>query len=271
MNTLTETRNSPDDLHKRIQAHLEMLSQATDKASKSKEMLRYLNFVSKFHAYSPANIWLIMFSRPDATLVAGFNKWKVLNRWVRAGEKAIPILAPLLVKQQDEDGVEVKRLVGFKTVYVFDVSQTSGEPLPPMPDWKSPQKNEELNRKLIHFAESQGISVAFKNLPGEMQGCSKGGAVEIDRNAGTKTLVHEIAHEFLHRVEKVQLSRAERELEAEAVAFVVGKHFGLGNLNSPNYLAFFGATSANIATHTERIRATANRIITAIEPQSFCD
>ena len=80
MNTLTETRNSPDDLHKRIQAHLEMLSQATDKASKSKEMLRYLSFISMFHTYSPANIWLIMFSRPDATLVAGFNKWKGLNR-----------------------------------------------------------------------------------------------------------------------------------------------------------------------------------------------
>lgn len=271
MDTLVETKRTTNDLLGTIQSHLEELAQATDEARKSKEMLRYLDFVSMFHQYSPCNIVLIQFFKPDATLVAGFNKWKSLNRWVRPGEKAIPILAPMLVKQEDEDGIERQRLVGFKTVHVFDISQTSGEPLPPKPDWKSPQKNEELNRKLIHFAESQGISVAFKNLPGEMQGCSKGGAVEIDHNAGTKTILHEIAHEFLHHVEEIQLSRAERELEAEAVAFVVGKHFGLGSLNSPNYLAFFGATSAKIATHMERIRCTANRIITAIEPHLFSD
>jgi len=269
METQTETRNLPDDLHKRIQEHLETLAQATDEARKSQEMLRYLDFVSMFHQYSPCNIVLIQFFKPDATLVAGFNKWKSLDRWVRAGEKAIPILAPMLVKQEDEDGIERQRLVGFKTVHVFDISQTSGEPLPHKPDWKSPQKNEELNLKLIHFAESQGISVTFKNLPGEVQGRSKGGAIEIDLNAGTPVIFHEIAHEILHRVEENQLTRAERELEAEAVAFCCGKHLGLEGLNSPNYLAFFGGTSEKIFTHMERIRDTANRIITAIAPNPF--
>jgi hypothetical protein len=76
--------------------------------------------------------------------------------------------------------VEKQVLVGFKVVYVFDVAQTLGEPLPEPPDWKSPEKNLELNERLIQFAQSQGISVTFKNLPGEAQGVSKGGAIDID-------------------------------------------------------------------------------------------
>jgi hypothetical protein len=101
---LVQTKPSASDLHLSIQAHLEELAQATDAASKSEEMLRYLDFCAKFHNYSPGNIWLIMFARPDATLVAGYHKWKSMGRWVQKGERGIPILAPVLVKEEDEDG-----------------------------------------------------------------------------------------------------------------------------------------------------------------------
>jgi hypothetical protein len=268
MDTLVQTKPSANDLHFSIQAHLEELAQATDAASKSEEMLRYLGFCAKFHNYSPGNIWLIMFARSDATLVAGYHKWKTMGRWVQKGESGIPILAPVLVKEEDEDGIEKQVLVGFKVVYVFDVAQTLGEPLPEPPDWKSPEKNLELNERLSQFAQSHGISVNFKSLPGEAQGVSRGGAIDIDLSAGTKTIVHEIAHELMHKGKDNLQSTAIKELQAEAVAFVVCKHFGLGALNSPNYLAFFEVTTEQMFAHLETIRNTANKIITAINANS---
>jgi hypothetical protein len=96
----------------------------------------------------------------------------------------------------------------------------------------------------------------------------KGGAIDIDPSAGTKTLVHEIAHEIMHKGVNNLQSRAIKEVEAESVAYVVCKHFGLGSLNSPNYLVFFNFTTDEILFHLDRITSTANQIITAINPDS---
>jgi len=161
--------------------------------------------------------------------------------------------------------------VGFKTVYVFDVSQTKGDPLPPIPDWKSPEKDEQLNQSLIQFARDQGISVIFKNLKGDAQGVSKGGEIIIDPSAGTKTLIHEIAHELMHKDENNHQEQAIKELEAESVAYVVSKHFGLGGLNSPSYLVLHDVSSSEMVAHMNRVRQTANIIVSHIEEQLYCD
>lgn len=265
MDTLVHTKRSANELHLRFQEHLAELAQATDKAKQSDSMKNYLAFSARFHDFSASNIWLIMLAKPEASFVAGFHKWKSMGRWVRKGERGIPILAPVLIKEKDQDGIETQQLVGFKVVFVFDVSQTDGEPLPEPPDWKSPEKNLELNELLIQFANRQGISVIFKNLPSEIQGVSKGGAIDIDLSAGTKTLVHEIAHELMHKGKNNLQSTVMKELEAEAVAFVVCKHFGLGGLNSPNYLAFFEVSIDDMLNHIDTIRITANKIVTAID------
>ena len=262
MDTLVKSKSSASELNLKIQQHLEELARETDKARKSKEMLRYLDFCARFHQYSPGNIWLIMLTKPGATYVAGFHKWRSMGRWVNKGEHGIPILAPILIKE--EDSLEARSLVGFKTVYVFDVSQTEGEPLPPTPDWKSPEKNLELNRRLIHFAESKGIKVSFKELPGDIQGVSKGGEIELDISAGTKTLVHEIAHELMHQDKDRLLSKTVKELEAESVAFVVSKHLGLESLNSPNYIALNDVSTEEMYAQMARIQSVSNEIITAI-------
>ncbi|NLN70314.1 MAG: hypothetical protein GX142_05965 [Chloroflexi bacterium] len=177
-------------------------------------------------------------------------------------------MAPILVKGEEQDGLETKHLVGFKVVYVFDVSQTDGEPLPPEPDWKSPEKNHDLSQRLIQFAKSRGIVVSFKTLPGDIQGISRGGAIEIDHGAGTKTLVHEIAHELMHKDEDNFESRAIKELEAESVAYVVCRYFGTSGLNSSNYLTFFEVSPQEILSHMDSILTTANKIITAIDHDS---
>jgi len=272
MNTNTNSirpRVTSGELVARITEHIKQLAEATDAALISEEMLRYLEACSRFHHYSLFNMWLILMTKPQAKLVAGYRKWQSMNRYVRKGEHGIPILAPILISKDKEDPTPEKTVVGFKVVYVFDVAQTEGEPLPPPPDWKSPEKNALLAEKLIQFAESRGIKVSEQELRGEIQGVSMGGEIQVDPGAGTATLIHEIAHELLHQGTDRPNSTRIRELEAESVAFVVARHFDLNNTwSSPNYVALHGANSKAILEHLERIRKTAEEIITALESGS---
>ena len=260
-----QQRFTSGDLTSKIIERVKELAKATDAARVSREMLRYLEMASKFHKYSPGNIWLILMTRPDASQVAGFQRWRSLNRFVRKGEKGIAILAPIFTPEDHDDPDSKQMLSGFKVVYVFDIAQTDGEPLPPPPDWKSPEQNDVLTQKLIAFANSRKITVSVKRLSGETQGVSKGGSIELDPSAGTKTLIHEIAHELMHRGEDRPDDLRIRELEAESVAYVVGRHFGLEGLSSPNYVAIHGATSELILAHLERIRKTSAEIISEVD------
>jgi hypothetical protein len=257
-------RISSSDLKTRITEHIQELAEATDVARVSEEMLQYLDMCARFHRYSPQNVWLILMACPHATMVAGFKKWLGMERHVKKGERGIPILAPIFKKVEDEEDEEIDKLVGFKVVYVFDVSQTDGDPLPEPPDWKSPEKNVELTKLLMNFVQSKDIIVEVKDLPGDIQGASCGGKIILDPEAGTKTLIHEIAHEMLHQVKDAPTDSTIRELEAESVAYVVAKHFGLDGLSSPNYTALHGATAEMILEHMERIRKSATEIINGI-------
>ena len=262
---MNNRRFSSTDLKDRVTEHIKDLAEATDAARVSEEMLSYLDMCARFHKYSPQNVWLILMACPHATMVAGFKNWKSIGRHVKKGAKGIPILAPISKKIENEEGEEVEKLIGFKVVYVFDVSQTDGDPLPGPPDWKSPEKNAELTKLLMDFAMSRDIIVEVKDLPGEVQGASCGGKILLDPEAGVKTFVHELAHELLHQVKDGPMDRTIQELEAESVAYVVGRHFGLDGLSSPNYNALYGVTSDLILDHLERIRNTATKFINGIE------
>jgi antirestriction protein ArdC len=101
---------------------------------KSHALTAFLAAAARFHEYSFGNVMLITMQKPDATRVAGFNAWKKLNRFVRKGEKGIVIIAPMRIrpKEHAEDAAndEEQAFLRFKAAYVFDVSQTEGEPLP---------------------------------------------------------------------------------------------------------------------------------------------
>jgi hypothetical protein len=269
MNVQTATSYTPrftsNDLSASITERIQELADATDAASMTTEMLHYLETFSKFHQYSSFNVWCILMNCPDATNVAGFQKWRQLNRFVRKGEKGIPILAPMIAHEDPDDPGSNQVLKGFKVVYIYDVSQTEGEDLPEPPNWKSPEQNAVLSTRLVEFANQHGISVEIKDLGGNTQGLSKGGSIVLDPAAGTKTLIHEIAHELMHRDSTRPDDADIRELEAESVAFVVGKHFGLESIGSPNYVALRGVTSRNILSHMDRISQISAEIITAIE------
>ena len=156
-------------------------------------------------------------------------------------------------------------LVGFKVVYVFDLSQTDGKSQPEPPDWKSSEQNAILTERLIQFANKKGITVKIKELTDDIQGVSRGGSILIAPDAGTKTLIHEIAHELMHRDDNRPNYRTLLELEAESVAYVVAKHFGMDGLASPNYVALYRADAEMILAHLERIRNISMDIIKVVE------
>jgi len=265
IDTTYQPRFTSSDLSASITERIKELAQATDEARMTEEMLQYLETCAKFHQYSPCNVWCILMACPDATNVAGYQKWRTFNRYVRKGEQGIPILAPIFIQENPDDPTSRQELKGFRVVYVFDISQTEGEPLPEPPNWKSPQQNAILSQRLIDFAKQKSITVTIKRLDGNTQGLSKGGEIELDPSAGTKTLIHEIAHEILHQDENRPMDKTIRELEAESVAYVVGKHFGLDGLSSPNYVALHGATSEMILDHLERIRKAASELISQLD------
>jgi hypothetical protein len=256
------------DLSQKINNSIMELSQMTDEARFSEKMLEYLNTCSKFYKYSANNQWLIHSFNPGATYVAGFQRWKKMSRFVMKGERGIPILCPVIYKEDVESDESKKVIRGFKTAYVFDISQTTGKDLPSLPEWRSLDRNEMLQNKLIHYAGEKGIVVTIEELPGDIQGLSKGGDIQLSPNAGTKTLIHELAHEIMHQgANRTNNNKRNAELEAEAVAYVVSKHFGLQNLESPNYLALHGANTDLIKEHMERIKEVSSEIITSIEDE----
>ena len=126
--TKTETRSD------KLQAAHEKLQQAVAEIVSGDDWKQMLGFAAKFHRYSFNNQLMIFLQRPDATVVAGFNRWKSLGRSVIKGQKGIAIFAPCKYKTKVEtdDGEEksVQQIRGFRIAYVFDISQTEGEDLP---------------------------------------------------------------------------------------------------------------------------------------------
>jgi hypothetical protein len=163
--------------------------------------------------------------------------------------------------------IEENRPVAFRIVYVFDISQTDGDPIPEQPEWKSPERILELETKLVAFAQAKGMTVTrtdkiWNGSQGSMD--TRTGAATILETAGTKTIIHEIAHFLLKHTGG---QHAGQELEAEAVAFTVSQHFGLSAPGSPNYIALSSGSGDEIRSRMTLIADTACQIIEAVEAQ----
>src|SRR3979409_1282986 len=158
--------------------------------------------MGRFHSYSFGNILEIARQKPDATRVAGMYAWNQLGRKVIKGQKGIRILAPMIGIRKKRDKEAEKNitkqnqpvLVGFRSAYVFDVSQTEGAPLP---DLSERVKGEvgEYRERLIDFLIPQGIELEFKDGIAPALGMSYGGRITILPGQAAAeefgTLVHE--------------------------------------------------------------------------------
>jgi hypothetical protein len=199
----------------------------------------YLTAMGRFHNYSFGNILEIARQRPNATRVAGLYAWNQLGRKVKKGERGIRILAPVIGVRRKKDAEAEKDirtqnqavLVGFRSTYVFDVSQTEGKDLPELSERVTGNVGE-YRERLLDFIAVQGILLEFKESIAPALGMSYGGRIAILPGQGAaeefSTLVHELAHEMLHKAERrTATTKTVRETEAEAIAFVVGTTIGL--------------------------------------------
>ena len=210
---------------------------------RSDQLNALLKTMARFHKYSWHNVCLIASQRPTATRVAGFQTWRMLNRFVRKGEKGIAILAPIVGRREAEsEGDNARTVRGFRAAYVFDVEQTDGEPLPtPTEASGDPGAKTALLKTAIF---EQGIAIEYADELSGALGTSSGGRIRLLNGLSPAmeftTLVHEHAHELLHRADDRPASRDTRELEAEAVAFVVGGAVGLNTSDaSRDYILLY--------------------------------
>ena len=265
-------------LSRSITTAMEELARETDRVRISQTLRSYLEALGKFHTYSACNQFLICLQKPEATRVAGYRTWsEKFKRQVRRGEKGIAILAPCICPaknvENDQENqellpVEVKRSIYFKVTYVFDVLQTEGEPLPEAPEWRDREKDLEMEKALLVLAQERGITVETVASLNGAQGSSSGGRICLLPDAGTRVFVHELAHElFRHSQADVRAvtSKKQREIEADASAYVVCRYFGLSGTSEPNYLALWQAAGSDILDCLERVRVVITDIINSTE------
>ena len=269
---------------------------------------QYLATMSRFHRYSVNNTMLIYMQRPDATHVAGFNKWRdQFGRNVLKGEKGIRIIAPTPYKKKveeiktdpetnapvlDADGkaiIEEKeiRIPMFKVVSVFDVSQTSGKPLPQLAaDLSGNVQQYEVFMEALRRASP--VPMEIKPVARDTDGFFSIKAQSITIRAGMSEVqtvcaaVHEIAHAKLHDYEHMteladdgetilvpgEKSRNTEEVEAESISYAVCQYYGIETgENSFGYIATWskGKELKELRASLETINKTASELITDID------
>jgi hypothetical protein len=252
-------------------------------AGKSETLTAYLSAMARFRNYSFGNIVAIARQRPTATRVAGFGTWKEMGRFVKRGEKGIQILAPMTgfrrrkdATEQESDSKPQPVLIGFRAVHVFDISQTEGVDLPEFEHNISGEVGGCRDR-LIDFLAQQNIALEFNERIAPALGVSYGGKIALlpgqTKAEEFVTLVHETAHELLHRAERRTFTTATvRETEAEAVAFIVGQAIGLemGNASS-DYIQMYNGNATLLAESLEVIQRTSAVILAAIREEEIAD
>ena len=271
----TTQRDNPTQLL--IKQAVDYLIQQLE-AGKSETLTAYLGAMARFHSYSFGNILQIARQKPDAQRVAGIRAWNELGRFVKKGEKGIQILAPMIgylrnrkdaATDHEPDTKPQSVLIGFRAVYVFDVAQTDGADLPEFEHTITGEVGAHHDR-MIAFLAAQNIKLEFNEKIGPALGVSYGGKIALlpgqSKAEEFTTLVHETAHEILHKTERRTMTTATvRETEAEAVAFIVGQAVGLEmGTASSDYIQMYAGNAALLAESLEVIQRTSAVILAAI-------
>ena len=251
----------------RLQQITAGIEQGIKELFESEKYMRYLSVMSRFHRYSVNNTMLIYMQKPDATLVAGYNKWKnQFERHVKKGEHGITIIAPTPFKKKieeqkldpdtkapilDAEGKAVMEereveIPMFRPVKVFDVSQTDGKPLPELASSLSGNvQNYEAFMEALR--RSAPVPLSVEPMAANMDGYFSPDQQRIAIRAGMSEVqtvsaaVHEIAHSKLHNYAKAQEEAARagdkeppkkkdrntEEVEAESISYAVCKYYGI--------------------------------------------
>ena len=232
--------NKPTN-RERLREITDGIEQGIKELFESEKYMRYLSVMSRFHRYSVNNTMLIYMQKPDATLVAGYNKWKdQFERHVKKGEHGITIIAPTPYKKKieeqkldpdtkapilDKDGKIVTEekeieIPMFRPVKVFDVSQTDGKPLPELASSLSGNvPNYEAFMEALR--RSAPVPITFEAMAADTDGYFSADHQKIAIRQGMSEVqtvsatVHEIAHSKLHNQNKIQIANDEQYQEIE--------------------------------------------------------
>ena len=288
----------------KLQALHDRLLVALDELTCGTGWQQMLRTAAALPTYSPHNVLLITSQHPHATAVAGFHTWKHVGRAVRKGEKGIAILAPMLTNKRDRDTgtdseatagsepspgptanskaspLKPRRLVGFRVVHVFDISQTDGPDLPeaPRPVLLDGQAPPGLLDGLTQQIQEQGFQLVRHDfdIPHPGQGSPNGVTDYLARTVlvrpdlteaqTAKTLAHELGHVLLHAPTRrpAALTREQAEVEAESVAYIVTAAHGLdsGTYTIPYVAGWSGGDRQLVADTAGRVLSTAHDILT---------
>jgi antirestriction protein ArdC len=265
----------------KVQQALKDLEQGVAKLVTEQDWIEYLRVQSTFHDYSFGNVMLIAIQRPGATQVAGFKAWKKLGRNVLKGEKGIAILAPMTRKATDENTGEERRWIsGFRVVYVFDIAQTDGEPLPSHPSrlLDEGDADADMLEMVKSLIMAEGFTYKELQIPGSTNGFTDHltKQVTVDRHMPiqqrVKTALHELAHVIMHSPEDVdyQARRGYCEIEAESTAYVVLHALGYdAGAYSFGYVAGWSDSKPERVKHVgENIARTSRKILERLQPAS---
>ncbi|WP_152191250.1 ArdC-like ssDNA-binding domain-containing protein [Georgenia satyanarayanai] len=296
-----------EEAHKR-------LATAVDAMASGDGFRRAIEFAARFRTRSFNNTLLIMLQHaeahragrvpsPEPAFVAGYQQWQHLGRQVMKGQSGYVIVAPVTAKYATDnpaggpwrllargeraapDEVVRERLRGTKPVYVWDVTQTEGDPIPqqPMPQLLRGAAPEGLWDGLA--AQVVGDGYALLRAPTAAGIAGANGLTDylartvtvrgdMDDAAQVKTLAHELGHVRLHSPDAAD-ARAHRgivEVEAEAVALMIGAAHGLdtSEYSVPYVTSWAGSvpdrTVFDVVTATaERARKAAAAILDALE------
>ncbi|MCU0201031.1 hypothetical protein [Levilactobacillus brevis] len=255
------------------------------KLTDSDRFKQYLNTLAKFHHYSARNIDLIYVQNPQTTQVAGFKQWQTaFNRTVSRGAKAIRIAAPIIKKltpaeQKHLDTTDERAIVGYRYLPVFDVAQTSGEPVLSAKDFVKENLADHQNVTSLYNAFkdylNQQTDLKVSEVPLATLNGAKGyfqpstneiviGGDEPDNALKLKTLYHEYAHSQLHGLKSAfkDRPRAYQETQAEAVAYVAMQNIGVDTSNySLGYVATWAKDTAVIHSALSEIQQVSNKVI----------
>jgi N-terminal domain of anti-restriction factor ArdC len=274
---LEQQKQKPQTSKEAIAANVQALIQQLEEGH-SEGLTAYLTAMGRFHSYSFGNILEIARQRPDAQRVAGLYAWNQLGRKVMKGQKGIRILAPMIGIKRKKDAEAAKDvrtqnqavLVGFRSAYVFDVSQTEGAELPELSSRVTGDVGERRER-LLDFISAQGILLECKESIAPALGMSYGGRIVLLPGQSPaedfSTLVHETAHELIHKTSRrILTTKVVRETEAEAIAFVVGRTIGLDTGRaSADYIHLYAGNAALLTESLEVIQKTSAVILSALE------
>lgn len=246
----------------------------------SEPFKNYLKTMGKFHNYSARNIFLIMSQKPNATLVSGFKSWqKNFNRNVQKGEKGISIIAGRPFEKMVDDKVtgEPKKVSGvsFFPTTVFDVSQTKGDPLPTLTK-ELTGSNKDFKPIVDALSKSTTAKIFFKesiddnpNVHGFF--VPKTNEIHIKNTMSEdqqiKTLVHEIAHSHLHKLDD-GISTADKEIQAESVAYCISDKLGIdsSDFSFPYLSAWIDRTETNdLMSQLETVRKEVNTMSDSLD------